>query len=217
MQNPVGNYWSKRLHDLKKALESNNFEAYVAETAIDAKNIIFNTIVPQLAPKTMSWGGSMTLSETGIQDALLKVEGIEIENPYKPGLSREEALETRRKAQLVDLYFTGSNAITEDGQLVNLDCFGNRVGALHFGPKNVVVVAGRNKIVAGLEEAINRIRNIAAPVNAMRLDRKTPCIETSVCQDCSSPERICNVWTITEKSFPKNRIRVILVNHDLGY
>jgi L-lactate utilization protein LutB len=217
MQNPVENYWHKRLQDLKKELEDNNFEVYIAQTAADAKDIVFKTLLPQIAPKTISWGGSVTLGETGIQDALLNDSGVEIVNPYAAGISRDDAYELRRKALLVDLYFTGTNAVTEYGQLVNLDGFGNRVAALHFGPKNVVVVAGRNKIVSGIEEAMQRIKNYAAPVNVMRLDRKTPCLETSICQDCSSPERICNVWTITEKSFPENRIRVILVNQDLGY
>jgi L-lactate utilization protein LutB len=219
MQNPTGNYWQKRLQDLKKALEHNNFEAYIAETSSDAKDIVFRTLLPRLSPRTMSWGGSVTLAETGIQDALLNETGtgIGIINPYAAGLTKEEAYEIRRKALLADLFFTGTNAVTEEGRLVNLDGFGNRVSALHFGPANVVVVAGRNKIVPGIEEAMMRIKNFAAPVNVMRLDKKTPCLETSVCADCCSPDRICNVWTITEKSFPAKRIKVILVNQDLGY
>lgn len=217
MQNPVGNYWQQRLQDLKKTLEHNNFEVYIAERPAEARDIVFKTILPALAPSTMSWGGSMTLAETGIQDALLNDSGVEIINPYAAGISREEAFELRRKALLSDLYFTGTNAITEDGRLVNLDGFGNRVAALHFGPRNVVVVVGRNKIVPGIEEAMMRIKNYVAPINVMRLDRKTPCLDTSVCQDCCSSERICNVWTITEKSFPRGRIKVMLVNQDLGY
>jgi hypothetical protein len=94
---------------------------------------------------------------------------------------------------------------------------GNRVGALTFGPKNVVVVVGRNKLVLGLEEGMQRIKDYVAPVNTMRLDKKTPCAKTGECHDCSSPDRICNTWTITEKSFPKGRIIVILVNEELGY
>jgi hypothetical protein len=117
----------------------------------------------------------------------------------------------------VDLFVTGSNAITVDGTLVNLDMIGNRVGALTFGPRNVIVLAGRNKIVTDLDEAMYRIKNYVAPVNAMRLDKKTPCIKTSYCQDCKSPDRICNTWTITEKAFPPKRIKVVLVNEDLGF
>jgi anion-transporting ArsA/GET3 family ATPase len=93
---------------------------------------------------------------------------------------------------------------------------GNRVGALNFGPKNVVVLVGRNKVVPDLESAMRRIKNYSAPVNAMRLDKQTPCVKTSYCQECKSPDRICNVWTITEKSFPKRRIKVVLINQDMG-
>jgi len=118
---------------------------------------------------------------------------------------------------MVDLFFTGTNAITEDGILVNLDMYGNRVAALTFGPKYVVVLSGRNKIVSDIDDAMFRIKDYAAPVNAMRLNKKTPCVETSRCQECNSPDRICNTWTITQKSFPKGRIKVILINDDLGF
>jgi hypothetical protein len=100
--------------------------------------------------------------------------------------------------------------------LVNLDSLGNRVGGLTFGPLNVVVVAGRNKIVPDLEAAMRRVKDYAAPVNARRLGKQTPCATTGVCVDCASPDRICSVWTVTEKSKPKGRIAVVLVNADLG-
>ena len=93
---------------------------------------------------------------------------------------------------------------------------GNRACSINYGPKHVVILAGRNKIVAELDDAMYRIKNYAAPVNAMRLDKKTPCVKTSYCEDCKSPDRICHVWTLTEKSFPKGRIRVVLINQDLG-
>jgi L-lactate utilization protein LutB len=131
-------------------------------------------------------------------------------------VSFEELIERRRKSLLVDLFITGTNAVTEDGQLVNLDMLGNRVAALTFGPKHVVVVVGRNKIVPSVDEAMFRVKNIAAPANAMRLDKKTPCVKTSYCEECKSPDRICNTWTITEKSYPKGRVKVVLVNQDLG-
>jgi L-lactate utilization protein LutB len=217
MQKPVEHYWQKKLKDIKKALEANNFMVYIAENGAEAKDIVFKTIIPEISPKVMSWGGSVTLAETGIQAALLERTDIANINPYKADISKEESYELRRQGLLCDLFFAGTNAITEEGQLVNLDAFGNRVNAINFGPRNVVLVVGRNKIVPGIEEAMQRIRNYSAPVNAMRLDRKTPCVETAVCQDCSSPDRICSVWTITEKSLPKNRIRIILVNQDLGF
>jgi hypothetical protein len=217
MQNPIENFWKIRLNDLKTVLESNNFEVYVAESASDAKDIVVNTIIPQIAPKSASWGGSVTFGTTGIGEMLSKNAGITIINPYESGITPAEAYERRRQALLVDLYFTGTNAVTEEGQLVNLDMSGNRVGALNFGPNNVVVVAGRNKIVPFREDAMERIKNFAAPANVMRLDKKTPCLITSYCEDCKSPDRICNVWTITEKSYPKKRIKVVLINQDLGF
>lgn len=135
---------------------------------------------------------------------------------YDRSVSQAKILENRRQALLVDLFVTGTNAVTETGMLVNLDMIGNRVGALTFGPKEVVVLVGRNKIVPDLEEAMFRIKNYAAPANAMRLNMKTPCAKTGYCEECKSPSRICNHWTITEKSFPKGRVKIILINEDMG-
>ncbi|MBW2591978.1 MAG: LUD domain-containing protein, partial [Deltaproteobacteria bacterium] len=97
-----------------------------------------------------------------------------------------------------------------------LDMVGNRIAGITFGPKNVIVLVGRNKIVGDIDDAMFRIINYSAPTNAMRLDMDTPCAKTSVCSECSSPDRICNTWTITEKSFPKNRVKVVLINEDMG-
>ena len=107
--------------------------------------------------------------------------------------------------------------MTETGKLVNLDMYGNRIAAITFGPKNVIILVGRNKIVTDVEEAISRIKNYAAPVNSMRLDKKTPCVKSAICEDCKSPERICNTWAITEKSFPKGRTKIVLINEELGF
>ena len=126
-------------------------------------------------------------------------------------------IERRRQALLVDLFITSTNAVTESGQLVNLDMIGNRIGGITFGPINVIILVGRNKIVADLKEAIFRVKNYVAPANAMRLDKKTPCVKTAYCEECKSPDRICNTWTITEKSFPKGRVKVVLINQDLGF
>ncbi|MCP4687236.1 MAG: lactate utilization protein, partial [Desulfobacterales bacterium] len=117
---------------------------------------------------------------------------------------------------LVDLFITGANAVTETGALVNLDMIGNRVGGITFGPGSVIIFAGRNKIVPDIKAAMHRIKNYAAPANAIRHKMKTPCAKTGRCMDCKSPGRICNVWTITQKSFPTGRIKVILINDDLG-
>jgi len=217
MENPIENYWKARLTELKETLTENNFEVFVAENTDEAKSIVLEKIIPEIAPKSVSWGGSLTFVATGLYDVLKNDNDLNVLDTYDKTLSPEESLERRRQSLLVDLFITGSNAVTESGQLVNLDMFGNRVGALTFGPKNVIILVGRNKIVPDLDEAMFRIKNYAAPVNTMRLDKKTPCAKTSFCEDCKSPDRICNTWTITEKSFPKKRVKIILINKDLGF
>jgi len=217
MENPIENYWKSRLTELKETLTENNFEVFVAENTDEAKSIVLEKIIPEIAPKSVSWGGSLTFVATGLYDVLKNDNDLKVLDTYDKTLSPEESLERRRQSLLVDLFITGSNAVTESGQLVNLDMFGNRVGALTFGPKNVLILVGRNKIVPDLDEAMFRIKNYAAPVNTMRLDKKTPCAKTSFCEDCKSPDRICNTWTITEKSFPKKRVKIILINKDLGF
>jgi L-lactate utilization protein LutB len=216
MDKPIANYWRGRLKGLKETLEANNFEVFLAENGEEAKKIVQEEILPKTGAKTVSWGGSMTFMATGLYDALKKTSGLDFLDTFDKSKSSEENLELRRKALLTDLFITGTNAVTEDGMLVNLDMIGNRVGALTFGPKNVVILVGRNKIVSDLDEAMWRIKNYVAPTNAMRLDKKTPCVKTSFCDDCKSPDRICNTWTITEKSFPKGRVKVVLINEDLG-
>jgi L-lactate utilization protein LutB len=217
MENPIENYWKTRLAELKDALTENNFDVFIAEDTDEAKSIVLEKIIPEILPKSVSWGGSLTFVATGLYDVLRKADNIEVLDTYDKSLSPEESLERRRRALLVDLFITGSNAVIESGHLVNLDMIGNRIGAITFGPKHVIILVGRNKIVPDLEGAMSRIQNYAAPINTMRLDKKTPCAKTSFCSDCKSPDRICNTWTITEKSFPKKRVKIILINKDLGF
>jgi L-lactate utilization protein LutB len=217
MENPIENYWKTRLTEVKETLTENNFEVFVAQNTDEAKSIVLEKIIPEIAPKSVSWGGSLTFVATGLYDVFKNSDDFKILDTYDKSLSPEESLERRRQSLLVDLFITGSNAVTETGQLVNLDMFGNRIGALTFGPKNVVILVGRNKIVPDLDEAMFRIKNYAAPVNTMRLGKKTPCAKTSFCADCKSPDRICNTWTITEKSYPKKRVKIVLINKDLGF
>jgi len=217
VEKPVTSFWEIKIEALKGALEKNNFDVYIADTAEDAKKQVLDKILPQLAPKTLSWGGSLSFIQSGLYDELKTRQDITILDTYDKNLSSPQAYEQRRRSLLVDLFITGTNAVTEKGRLVNLDMIGNRVAAITFGPKNVLLIVGRNKIVADVDEAIERIKTYAAPVNAMRLDKKTPCMKTGVCQNCKSPDRICNTWTISEKSFPKGRIKVIITNEDLGF
>ena len=217
MKNPIDNYWNLKLEALKENLEKNNFKVFIAPDAKAAKEIALNDIISKLDIKTVSWGGSMSFVATGLFHELKDNPDLEILNTFNQKLTPEEMLELRRQSLLVDLFVTGTNAVTQDGQLVNLDMVGNRVAAIMWGPKNVLLIIGRNKICEDLEEAMMRIKNYAAVVNTMNLDKKTPCVKTGTCHDCSSPERICNYWTITEKSFIKQRINIILVNEDLGF
>ena len=217
MNNPIENYWQTRLKDLKSALEGNNFEVFLALNAEETKTIVMEKIIPSIKPKSISWGGSITFTATGLYDILKNDPDLKVIDPYDKSISSEEILERRRQSLIVDLFLAGTNAVTEAGQLVNLDMIGNRIAGITFGPKNVIVFIGRNKIVPDLEEAMFRIKNYAAPVNTMRLGKKTPCAKTSYCEECKSPDRICNTWTITEKSFPRGRVKVVLINEEFGF
>jgi len=216
MEKAVQIYWEKHLAELKKTIEENRFEVFVAADAKEAGKIVLEEILPKLAPKSVAWGGSATFTATGLYEVLKNRKDLKVVDQYQKNLTPEQSIEIRRQELLVDLFFTGANAVTEDGQLVNLDGTGNRVAALTFGPKNVIVLAGRNKVMPDLESAMVRVKNFAAPANAIRLEKQTPCAKTAYCEDCSGPGRICNTWTITEKSNPKGRIKVILINEDLG-
>ncbi len=217
MKNPIDHYWRLKLESVKKNLENNNFDVFIADTAESAKELALNQIIPGLEVNSVSWGGSISFIGTGLFHALMAHKNLEIINTFDKSLSPEQMLELRRKSLMVDLYITGTNAVTEAGQLVNLDMIGNRVAAMIWGPRHVLLIIGRNKICIDLEEAMFRIKNYAAPVNTMNLDKKTPCRKTGVCQDCASPDRICNYWTIMEKCFLKGRIKIILVNQELGF
>jgi L-lactate utilization protein LutB len=217
MKKPIENYWRIRLEALKERLEKNNFQVFLAQDGAEAKRIVLEEVLPVSGARSVSWGGSLTLTASGVYDALRDRKDLEVLDTFDKKLDDDEKVALRRRSLLVDLFLTGTNAVTETGKLVNLDMFGNRVAAMTFGPKDVVILVGRNKIVPDIEQAMLRIKDYAAPVNAMRLDKETPCVKTSFCQDCNSPERICNTWTITEKSFPKGRVKVILINEDVGF
>ena len=217
MSDPILTYWQKRLDNLKIALEANNFEVYQADSADHARSVVIQEILSKIDIKSVSWGGSKTLLATGLCDYFKENGAYQVIDTFDRSVSREELVEQRRRALLTDLYLTGTNAVTESGQLVNLDMIGNRIGGITFGPSHVIILLSRNKLTANLDEAMFRVKNYAAPVNTMRLGMKTPCVKTSICEECKSPQRICNTWCITEKSFPKGRIKIVLINADLGF
>ena len=139
MKNPVDNYWQLKLQSVKENLESNNFEVFVASSAEQAKDIAMNDIIPHLKAKSVSWGGSMSFVATGLFHALKDDPDMEVLNTFDKTLAYEDQMELRRRSLLVDLYITGTNAVTESGHLVNLDMIGNRVAAITWGPKNVIL------------------------------------------------------------------------------
>lgn len=214
---PVNNYWNEKLNQLKETLRKNKFEAQVAQSPEEAKQIVLEKIVPACNPKTISFGGSLTVKQSGLYDYFLCSTQFKVIDTYSTDPPLEERLERRRQGLLSDMFLTGSNALTLSGEVVNLDGLGNRVAAISFGPKKVVLLIGRNKVVQNLAEAKNRIKEYAAPVNTIRLDKKTPCAKTMRCENCNSPDRICNYWSIVERSFPPGRISIVLINQDLGF
>jgi L-lactate utilization protein LutB len=213
MDNNLKSIMDKRIKRTMDNLEKNNMEAFYAEDASKVIEIV-DTLVK--GGETVSVGGSMTLFETGVID-YLKSGRFNYLDRYEAGLSSEGVKEVFRKAFSADAYFTSSNAVTENGELYNVDGTGNRVASMIYGPDKVIVIAGINKIVIDSDAAIERVRNIAAPANAVRLNRKTPCVSTGYCMDCSSPERICNSYALIGRQGAKGRIKVIIVGSDLGY
>ena len=212
MKTPMELRYDKLGPKVVKALESRFFEAWYFPGESEAVEKVFSLI-----PKTdtVSWGGSLTTM--GLNLTVMTAEkGYKVIDRDKAA-SPEERWELMRQALLCDTYLTGTNAITEDGQLVNVDGFGNRVAAMTFGPKQVIVVAGMNKVEQTILDAANRARTIAAPANMQRFpNNKTPCNETGACGDCLSPDSICTFIVRTRICKPKGRIKVILIGKDLG-
>lgn len=217
MNDPVKKYWQYRLQLCRRQLERNGFEAFCAENEDEARSLVTDAILPGIQFETVSWGDSLTLYTAGILEVVRQIPGVRLIDPFETGVPRTEIIERRRQALAADLFFSGTNAITETGVLVNLDMVGNRIGGISFGPRQVVVIAGRNKIVGNTAGAVHRIKNTAAPANAIRHEKlKTPCRKTSICTDCTSPDRICNTWSVIERPIPAGRITVVLCNEDCG-
>ena len=194
------------------SLEKNNMNGYI----VNSKEELIDMIISLTNEgDKVSCGGSMSLVETGVMDHL-RSGRYELLDRYKEGLTQEEIKKIFRESFFCDAYFTSTNAITEEGELYNVDGNGNRVAAMLYGPDKVIVIAGVNKIVIDIDEAISRVENFAAPANAKRLNKKTPCTVTGKCMNCSSPERICREYTVIRKPVP-NRIFILLLNEDYGY
>lgn len=195
------------------ALQKNNFTAaYYPDRAAAIEAIL--AAIP--AGATIGVGGSVTTNQLGLLE-LLEQRGHTIYNHNKPGLTPQEAMELRRKEIVSDVFLTSTNALTLDGKLVNVDGSGNRVAAMIFGPRKVIVIAGINKIVKDVDAALQRIKLYAAPTNNMRLNRPNPCVQAGECLDCQLPTRICNVYSIMAKRPSGTDIAVYIIGENLGY
>lgn len=196
-----------------KAFHEHNMEIYFLNNEQELHNYL-KTILKE--NKTVAVGGSMTLFETGVID-LIKSSEVIFHDRYQEGLTREQMQDVFRQAFTSDIFITSSNAISQDGYLYNVDGNGNRVAAMIYGPKEVIVVVGKNKIFTTEQEAINHIKNIAAPANAVRLQKNTPCTKTGTCMDCKSKDRICCSYVKLGYQQNVDRIKVIVLNKKFGY
>jgi hypothetical protein len=211
---PIKQWWVEE--KAKKAIEklvAHEFKAIYLKTKEEVVQEVWKHITPK---QRIGVGGSLTVRELGILEKL-EAEGHTLYNHWKPGLSKGNILEIRKSQMTSDLFLSSANAITLNGELVNIDGIGNRVNSTNFGPGKVILVVGYNKIVEDVQEAIKRIKNVAAPLNARRLNIDVPCAKAGKCVDCNSPNRICRVIVIHERKPSLTDILIILVGEELGY
>ncbi len=194
-------------------LKAHEFEALFVKTKEEAAKEILKFVKRGM---TVGVGGSVTIRELGVIDQV-KAMGASLRDHWTPGLSAERSLEIRKAQMTCDLFLSSSNAITMNGELVNIDGIGNRVNAISFGPKKVILVAGHNKIVGNVEDGLKRVRNEATPPNAKRLNINVPCAKLGYCVDCNSPDRVCRAVVIHERKPRLSDVMVILVGEELGY
>lgn len=209
---PKQKYYENVANTIIKNFSKRQIEGYYCKNRKEALQKALE-LIPEGA--SVGWGGSMTLVETGLLEAIKTGD-------YKV-IDREKArdLEEQRKVYgeicCSDFFLMSTNAITLDGELINIDGRGNRVAFLCYGPQNVLILAGMNKVVSDVESGFKRVRDIASPPNTIRLNKKTPCAITGKCEDCYSPDCICGQFVVTRRSGVPNRIKVILVGEELGY
>ena len=204
--------YAKQAENIIKNLQKRNMEGYYFETAAECTRAILETI-PE--GSVIGWGGSESIRESGLMEGIHSgaYELIDRSSAKSP----EESRAIYAKTVLADYYLMSSNAVTLDGELINIDGNGNRVACLIQGPSHVVLVVGMNKIVADVPSGIARVRNMASPPNAIRLGKNSPCAATGVCHDCLAPECFCNQIVVTRRSGHPGRIKVYLVGESLGY
>jgi len=205
-------YYKNLANTVMKGFQKRFIESYYCENAAEAKDLALSLVSENAS---VSFGGSVTLDETGVLEALRNRRDITLYD-RATATTPEENKKIMHEALSCDFYFMSSNAITVDGELVNIDGNGNRVASLIYGPENVIILAGMNKIVKTVEEGISRTRNTASPQNCIRLNKNTPCAANGVCGNCLA-DTICDQIVITRASRVPQRIKVILIGEELGF
>ena len=212
METATQSFYEKRGAIIIKNLRKRHFEAYYCATKDEALKQVL-ALMPE--GSSVGWGGAISAAQVGVQEAVHagNYQVIDRDRVSDPA----EKLRCMRQCFDADYFITGANAISLDGQMVNIDGIGNRVAAIVYGPDSIIVIAGMNKVVDTLEDAVRRARTVAAPMNQQRFTNQTPCQITGACADCKSPECICNQVLITRHCRPAGRIKFIIVGEELGF
>lgn len=212
MEKATRDYFDKRGGVIVKNLRKRHFEAYYCATREDALEQVLS-LIPE--GSSVGWGGAISAAQVGVQEAVKAGNFTVIDRDAFSDPA--EKLRCMRACFNADYFITGANALSLDGQMVNIDGNGNRVGMIVYGPRNIIVVAGMNKVCATLEDAVKRARTVAAPMNQQRFGLPNPCTCTGVCADCLTETSICNQILITRHCKPAGRIKFVLVGEELGF
>lgn len=212
MVEPKKLYYAKRAELLLRNLKNRHFDAYYCETKEDALAKALE-LIP--AGASVGWGGATSAVQIGLPDAVRQGDYRAIDRDA--AATPEDREQAMRDCLHADVFITGANAISLEGQMVNIDGMGNRVAAIVYGPKSVIVIAGMNKVADTLEAAVTRARTVAAPINKQRFAGETPCVVTGSCGNCKNESCICNQILITRNCRPAGRIKFIIVGEELGF
>ncbi|NVO18742.1 MAG: lactate utilization protein [Bacteroidetes bacterium] len=196
-----------------ESLKKNNFHAQFFENELDAAEEVLKFIDKG---SSVAFGGSQTVKQLNLPE-LISGKGAVILDHNKDGLSQEEKIEVMRKQQVCDIFLCSSNALTLDGEIYNIDGNGNRISAMIFGPRKVIILIGVNKICSDESSAWQRVKNISAPKNMLRLGRPNPCTKSGICMDCKLPTRGCNAYLVLRKKPSLTDISIFIVNKELGF
>ena len=212
METPKKKFYDHKGRQLVKNLKARHFDAYYCASSQEALEQVL-ALIP--AGSKVGWGGATTARQIGLIDAIHRSDYTAIDRDLCS--TPKGKAQAARECLDANVFITGANAISMDGQMVNIDGIGNRVAAIIYGPDSVIVVAGMNKVAENLDSAVHRARTVAAPINSQRFGGDKPCIVSGVCGDCKSSDCICNQIVITRHCRPAGRIKFVIVGEDLGF